>query len=310
MLPQYGIIRLILGTSALSTSVPVSRWRLRLVGLEVRMWRTNACPRLIFPVAVFLKRLAAPECVFSLGMLSLSVSSFEFQVSRIQCSKLENWQLETVFSRFLRRQDGVERIALHARPELDDPLVADVLDQPFEDLPSQVGVRHFPAAEEYGGLHLVAVFQEAQHVVLFELIIVLVHVDAELHFLDGDDLLMLLGRAFLFFLFVDVLAEIHDSAHRRLRRRRYLYQVKVLFPGQLERFEGLQDADLLAFVVDHAHFARTNTVICTDKSLVDTQPPGEKVRLKPKKYSTGEPTHREIGSSGDRRNRRNHCSVP
>ena len=112
--------------------------------------------------------------------------------------------------------------------------------------------------------------------VFLELVIVLVHVDAELHFLDGDDLLVLLGGAFLLFLFVEVLAEIHDAAHRRLRRRRYLYQVKVLFPGHLERFEGLQDADLLAFIVDHAHFAGTNTIIRTDKSLVDTQPPGEK----------------------------------
>src|SRR5271169_3831040 len=102
MLPQYGIIRLILGTSALSTSVPVSRWRLRLVGLEVRMWRTNACPRLIFPLAVFLKRLAAPECVFSLGMFAFSVSSFEFQVSRImrQRSKLETGNLKLLYPVF------------------------------------------------------------------------------------------------------------------------------------------------------------------------------------------------------------------
>jgi len=54
--------------SALSTSVSVSRWRLRLDSFEVKMWRLNACPRLNLPVPVFLKRLAAPLCVFSLGM--------------------------------------------------------------------------------------------------------------------------------------------------------------------------------------------------------------------------------------------------
>ncbi len=38
--------------------------------LEVRMWRLNACPRLILPVPVFLKRFAAPLCVFSFGIAS------------------------------------------------------------------------------------------------------------------------------------------------------------------------------------------------------------------------------------------------
>src|SRR5215469_12183190 len=48
--------------------VSVSRWRLRLVFFEVRMWRLKACPRLNLPVPVFLKRFAAPLCVFSFGM--------------------------------------------------------------------------------------------------------------------------------------------------------------------------------------------------------------------------------------------------
>ena len=47
----------------------MSSWRLRLVALEVRIWRLNALPRLILPVAVFLKRFAAPLCVFSLGII-------------------------------------------------------------------------------------------------------------------------------------------------------------------------------------------------------------------------------------------------
>src|SRR5271165_2531439 len=54
--------------SALSTMLSVSRWRLRLVVFEVRMWRLNACPRLNLPVPVFLKRLAAPLCVLSFGI--------------------------------------------------------------------------------------------------------------------------------------------------------------------------------------------------------------------------------------------------
>src|SRR6516165_5526567 len=66
-------MRLTLAWSALSTMVSVSRWRLRLASLEVRMWRLNACPRLNLPVPVFLKRLAAPLCVLSFGIAVLSV---------------------------------------------------------------------------------------------------------------------------------------------------------------------------------------------------------------------------------------------
>ena len=54
--------------SALSTMLSVSRWRLRLVAFEVRMWRLKACPRLNLPVPVFLKRFAAPLCVLSFGI--------------------------------------------------------------------------------------------------------------------------------------------------------------------------------------------------------------------------------------------------
>ena len=39
---------------------------------EVRMWRILDWPRLNLPVPVFLKRLAAPECVFNFGMVFLT----------------------------------------------------------------------------------------------------------------------------------------------------------------------------------------------------------------------------------------------
>src|ERR1700759_2625305 len=38
------------------------------------MWRFLVWPRRIFPVPVFLKRLAAPLCVFNLGMVFLLTS--------------------------------------------------------------------------------------------------------------------------------------------------------------------------------------------------------------------------------------------
>jgi len=71
-------------------------------------------------------------------------------------------------------------------------------------------------------------------------------------------------------LLVQKLPVIHDAANRRLRCGGNLYQVKVFFAGHLERFERRHDTDLLAFVADHANFARANTVICADKTFIDT----------------------------------------
>src|SRR3989442_5406514 len=56
------------GASAAETVVVLSSLRFRLLGFEVRMWRANACPRMIFPPAVNLKRLAAPLWVLSFSL--------------------------------------------------------------------------------------------------------------------------------------------------------------------------------------------------------------------------------------------------
>src|SRR5690606_37868298 len=58
-------------TSALCTAVEPRRWRLFLVVFLVRMWRLNACPRLMDPLPRTTKRLAAPRLVFILGMIKL-----------------------------------------------------------------------------------------------------------------------------------------------------------------------------------------------------------------------------------------------
>src|SRR5262252_6895971 len=57
------------------TSVVPFNFRFRLRSLLVRMCALNALPRLNFPVAVFLKRLAAPRWLFNLGMF---LRSFAF----------------------------------------------------------------------------------------------------------------------------------------------------------------------------------------------------------------------------------------
>ena len=61
--------------------------------------------------------------------------------------------------------------------------------------------------------------------ILLRLVIVVVHIDAELDLFYGDRLLVLLGFALFLFLLVKILPVIHDSAYGRLRGGRNLNQV-------------------------------------------------------------------------------------
>jgi len=55
---------------AASTTVDFRKLRFRLVVLLVKIWLPKALERMIFPLPVALKRLAAPRLVFILGMIS------------------------------------------------------------------------------------------------------------------------------------------------------------------------------------------------------------------------------------------------
>ena len=164
----------------------------------------------------------------------------------------------------------MQRIAFLPRPEFHNAAVANVLDQALQNLSAQSGTRHFASAEKDRGLDFIPFVQKTQHVVLLGVVVVIVHVNAELHFLDRDRLLVLLRLALFFLLLIEKLPIIHDAANRRLRSRRNLYQIQVLFAGHLERFERRHDADLLTLVANHANFARPDTLICADKTLIDT----------------------------------------
>jgi hypothetical protein len=169
-----------------------------------------------------------------------------------------------------RRQDRVQRIAFLPRPEFHNAAVANVFNQALQNLSAQSGARHFASAEKDRGLYLVAFIQKTQHVVLLGVVVVIVHVDAELHFLDRDRLLVLFGLAVFFLLLIEKLPIIHDAANRRLRSGGNLYQIQVLFAGQFERLKRLQNSNLLTFVANHANFACADTFIGADKTLIDT----------------------------------------
>src|ERR1700744_725016 len=69
------------GKSASETSTVPPRWRLVFFSFDVKMWRILVWPRSTLPVPVFLKRFAAPLCVFSLGMGILKIAGMATSAS-------------------------------------------------------------------------------------------------------------------------------------------------------------------------------------------------------------------------------------
>src|SRR5690242_19392650 len=136
---------------------------------------------------------------------------------------------------------------------LDLAVVADV----FLDLAGQVLaeilVRHLAAAEADGDLDLVAFFQEAKHVAQLDLVVAHIRDRTELHFLDLDLLLLLLGGRCLLLGFELELAVIHDAADRRVAVGLDLDQIHARFLRQCQRLVAGQDAQLFRVGADHAH---------------------------------------------------------
>jgi hypothetical protein len=172
----------------------------------------------------------------------------------------------------------VHGIAFHARPEFHNPFIADFSHQALQDFPSQILVGHFASAEAQAGFHLVAFGKKPQNMVSFGDVIVLVHVDAELYFLQDDLFLVLFCRPFLLFLLVEELAVIHDAANRGLRRGGNLYQIKSLFPGLPRCILRRHDAKLFAIRANHAYFTRADPLIHLNKAFIYAillNPPGK-----------------------------------
>src|SRR5262249_49072400 len=132
--------------------------------------------------------------------------------------------------------------------------VGQLADQPLEDPASDLGVRHLASAEEDRRLDLVAVLEEALDVLLLELVIVLVHLRAELDLLDLDDLLVLLRRPRALLLLVLIAPEVHDAAHRRIGGRGDLDEVESLLSRDGQRLRRRHDPELRAVLVDDADF--------------------------------------------------------
>ena len=146
--------------------------------------------------------------------------------------------------------------------------IAQLFLHPFEHAPTQVLMRHFPATEADGELHLIFVLQELVRVAHFGLIVVVFDARAHLDLFEFDNLLALAGLVGLFLLLVFELAEVHDLADRRVYVRRHLNEVEAGVGGAVERVTGADNAEVVAFIIDEANIRHVNIAIGAELILL------------------------------------------
>ena len=252
---------------------------MRLVGLCSSRWSRNACLRRILPVPVTRNRLAAPRCVFILGMV---VSLGEGRVATGRSAQAVRAQALGLGRRLLclglggadtRLAQGVQHhrhvATVLAGRRLDRGVLGHLLRDPLEDLAPDLRVRHLAAPEHDRELDLRSFAQEALDVLHLGFEVVPVDLGPELHLLDDD-----VGRPLARFLaslilFVLPLAEVHDPANRRISVRRNLDEVESLFACHRERLGKRLHPVLGAVAPDEQDLASANAIV--DAGVVSGQ---------------------------------------
>src|SRR2546421_4789572 len=274
-----------LATSAALTVVNFFSLRMRPEALRPVKWRLAVWPRKIFPAAVTLKRLRAPRCVFNfifgferfLGIAKTSLKSQKRPQKAVPTeSKLRRetrplLRLLRAGSRLpcgpgcpsalLGCQQSHQNVAFHARHRFDLALISNFRQQAVHLLAAHFLVRHFAATMKNHGAHLVALAEEADDLILANLIVVLRGVGPKLDFLQ-------LRTAAALALFVGLLVQlvlifpvVGDFADRRVGGGRNLHQIKPAFPRELHCLERLHDTELLTLFVNHPDFARPDAFV-------------------------------------------------
>src|SRR6195256_978902 len=208
------------------------------------MWLFQAWARINLPVAVTRIRLAIPFRVLILGT---GRGSFWFRFFGGGLG--------------VRGEDQEEVAALHDRSALDDRDVLRRVRHPIEDPSPDLLVDHLAAPEHDRHLDLLALLQKLLDALELGLEVMLGDFRPELHLLELGDVL----AAPLVFLLLDrlelVLAVVDQAADGRLSLRRELDEVQALF--RRDAFRGIQaeDSQLIALVVDQAHFRRADLIV-------------------------------------------------
>src|SRR2546427_194711 len=150
----------------------------------------------------------------------------------------------------LGREDDVQHPSFHPRIVVDGGDVLHGLHHLLQHLPAELGVGHLAALEAHRHLRLVALVEEAAHVLHLEVEVVPLRLGAHLHFLDLDRRLLLARFLEAPGLRVLVLAEVHDPADGRLGLRRHFDQVELALARRLQRLLDRHDPELLAVGAD------------------------------------------------------------
>src|SRR5882762_6659816 len=246
---------------------------------------------MIFPLAVILKRLAAPRWVFSfffgffefLGITKI-LSAF-LRVHRLQ----NPLHITTCLSgaqqccaptkKILCRLRGLLRTwfccwcalfwgqpvdqdrGLHWRHGFNLAVLADFAQQARHLGTAHFLVRHFATAMKNHGAHFMAFPQEANDLILANLVIVLRGGRPKLYFLElrATTALALLMR--LFVLLVKEFAIVGDLANRRICGGRNFHQIESPFARHTNCFVRLHHSKLGTLLINHPDFARPNPLI-------------------------------------------------
>lgn len=155
-----------------------------------------------------------------------------------------------------------------------------ILEKLFADL----GVSHFSAAETDGHLDSVAVFEELDSALEFD--IEVIGTDAWRHsdFLDLDNFLVLLSLLLALGLFEAELAVVHDAANRGLCLGCDLYQIEVSLGSDLEGALDGDDAQLRTVGVNQAYFLVVDLFIDLMLLSANAETPPKKLKKERQKY--------------------------
>ncbi len=161
-------------------------------------------------------------------------------------------------------------VPFHTGHKLHQSGVADIQDQPVDDLVTQITVRHLPALKAQRCLYLVAFTQKADSLILLGLVIVLINSNGELYFLDDNDLLLLACSTVALVLLVEIFSvvlNLHtggtafgEISTRSKDRSRAIFSAS----------KGGHYAQLLAVLVDDADLPRADSFVGADEGLCGT----------------------------------------
>ncbi len=165
------------------------------------------------------------------------------------------------WSALLGRQQRDQNVAFHARHRFNLAEVADFIEQARHLGAAHFLVRHFTPAMENHGAHFMAFPEEANDLVLANLVVVLRGGWPKLYFLElrATAALALLMR--LFILLVKKFTIVGDLANWGIGGRRDFHQVESLFASQTNSLVWLHHPKLGAFLINHPDFARPDPLI-------------------------------------------------